>query len=128
MPVLKRVLTNISPNDIENTVRILQQFHANNIPFSLTNQGIRDSHALSEGYIAIPKFYISVEEKYAKRAIELIHLQNKCPYLDLENSCVLCRCDFENECLSSHKLTITPECWNIKSGNIFYSQHEAYKR
>ncbi|MCK9325706.1 MAG: hypothetical protein M0P69_09435 [Bacteroidales bacterium] len=128
MPVLKRVLTNISPNDIENTVRILQQFHANNIPFSLTNQGIRDSRALSEGYIAIPKFYISVEEKYAKRAIELIYLQNKCSYLDLENSCVSCGCNSEIECLSSHKLTITPECWNVKSGNIFYPQREAYKR
>lgn len=122
MPVLKRVLTDISPNDIENTVRILQQFHANSIPFTLSNQGIRDPRLYSDGYIALPKFYINVEEKYADRAVELIHLQNKCTYLDLENNCATCGCNYENECPSSHKLTITPECWNIKSGNVFYPQ------
>jgi len=128
MPVIKRVLTDISPNDTENIIRIIQQFHANDIPFTLSNQGIRDHRSCSGGYIALSKFYINVEEKYAERAIELIHLQTKCSYLDLENSCVSCGCNSEIECLSSHKLTITPECWNIKSGNIFYPQRGVDKR
>jgi len=121
MPGMKRVINNLSPNDTENIVRIIQSFHENHIPFSINNNGIRHPHSMADEYTALPSFYINVSEPYVDKAIDIIHRHLQCVYLDLENGSAVCGCKCESECPSSHKMTISPECWNIKSGNIYYS-------